>query len=271
MTGLACKRRLNLRFVLRGALLGVPAALLLLAVGLWLRTPWGRAPDPTPPAPTILAAAGPIPSGPVGLREYARYRGEDYVPVGSGFFLLLDGGDVVGVTAAHTVTLDDAGRALESIALGIAGRDTFVGEFDILRGAPGRPLEGSDLTVDHLLLAVDIPIETGMLLRPDVRGGPQPGERIWLVSGLGDGRGGRRHLEGTVQSAGEKGAWVLMDGMFDPGQMSGSPLVSQHTGQAVGMALAASPRRGRMLIGAHPIGSLVRLAEAAGDHPRLGH
>jgi hypothetical protein len=52
--------------------------------------------------------------------------------------------------------------------------------------------------------------------------------------------------------------------------MSGSPLVSQHTGRAVGMAVASSPRRGALLIGAHPIGSLVRLAEAANDYPRLG-
>ncbi|MFN2227455.1 MAG: hypothetical protein ACK2UY_14125 [Anaerolineae bacterium] len=257
---------MNVRFVLRGALLAIPAALLLLALGLWLQTPWARSPDPTPPPPTILAPAGAMPSGPVGLRAYARYRGEGYLPVGSGFFLLLDGGDVVGVTAAHTVILDDPGHPLASIALGIAGHDDFFGEFDTLRGAPGRPLAGADLTVDYLLLAVDVPLEPEMLLRPDERGGPQPGERVWLVSGLGDGR----LLEGTVQSATGTAVWVLMDRTFDPGQMSGSPLVSQHTGRAVGMALAASPRRGGLLIGAHPIGSLVRLAEAAGESPRLG-
>jgi hypothetical protein len=108
-----------------------------------------------------------------------------------------------------------------------------------------------------------------MLLQPDPRGGPQPGEGLWLVSGLGDGRGGRRLLAGTVLSAGEEAIWVVMDEPFDPGLMSGSPLVSRHTGRAVGMAVAASPRRDGLLIGAHPIGSLVRLAETAAEFPRL--
>jgi hypothetical protein len=64
--------------------------------------------------------------------------------------------------------------------------------------------------------------------------------------------------------------WVLMDDLFNPSQMSGSPLVSQHSGRVVGMVLALSPRRTRFLIGAHPIGSLVQLAETASEFPRLG-
>jgi hypothetical protein len=60
-----------------------------------------------------------------------------------------------------------------------------------------------------------------------------------------------------------------MDGRFDPSQMSGSPLVSQHSGRAVGMALVASPRRGHLLIGAHPIGSLVQRAASTGENLRL--
>jgi hypothetical protein len=60
-----------------------------------------------------------------------------------------------------------------------------------------------------------------------------------------------------------------MDERFDPSHMSGSPLVSRHTGRAVGMAVAASPRRNGLLIGAHPIGSLVQRAEAAAGSLRL--
>ena len=63
--------------------------------------------------------------------------------------------------------------------------------------------------------------------------------------------------------------WVLMDETFDPGMMSGSPLLSQHTGQVVGMAIAASPRGNRLTIGFHPIGSIVRLAEGAATFPAL--
>jgi hypothetical protein len=60
-----------------------------------------------------------------------------------------------------------------------------------------------------------------------------------------------------------------MDETFDPGLMSGSPLLSQHTGQAVGMAIAASPQGVRLALGFHPIGSLVRLGEAAVAFPAL--
>jgi hypothetical protein len=51
--------------------------------------------------------------------------------------------------------------------------------------------------------------------------------------------------------------------------MSGSPFLSQHTGQVVGMAVAANPRPDWLLLGVHPIGSIVRLAESATDFPRM--
>jgi hypothetical protein len=210
-----------------------------------------------------------MPAGPGGLQEWARYRGLAYQPVGSGFLLSLPGGPAVGVTTAHSVVLGDPGHPLERIGLGLAGGDSFAIEFETMWGQPGRPRTGEDLTVDYVLLRVDRPVDPLLPLAPDPRGGPQPGERVSLFSGLGDGRGGRRVLEGTVQSAGDTGAWVLMDDWFDPGQMSGSPFLSQHTGRVVGMALAASPRRSRLLIGMHPIGSLVRLAQSASQFPKI--
>lgn len=126
-----------------------------------------------------------------------------------------------------------------------------------------------DLSADYLFLKVDQTIPPNLLLVPDPRGAPQPGERVTLYSGLGDGHGGLRVLEGTVQSVDDKSFWVLMDRVFSPGQMSGSPFVSQHTGQAVGMVIAGSPRFGRLLLGAHPVGSLVGLANSASEFPRL--
>jgi hypothetical protein len=60
-----------------------------------------------------------------------------------------------------------------------------------------------------------------------------------------------------------------MDDVFEPGMMSGSPVLSVHTGQVVGMALAATFQDGSLLIGIHPIGSLVAEAEAATVFPRL--
>jgi hypothetical protein len=144
-----------------------------------------------------------------------------------------------------------------------------VGAFDTLWGPPGRPRTGADLTVDYLLLRVDQLVESGLLLRPDPRGAPQPGERVSLYGGLGSAGDAPDILEGTVQAVDDGGVWVLMDRWFNPYGLSGAPLLSQHTGQVVGMAVAASQGRTRIYVGVHPIGSIVRLAEAAGGGIRL--
>ncbi len=255
---------MNIRFVVRALLLGMPLALCLMVGWVLVQTPIVRPPDPTPPPPTILAPAGKMPEKPVGLREWAQYHGDPYRPVGSGFLLLLDSGEVVGVTTAHSTTIGDPNHLLERIALGAAGGTVFVGEFDTLRGSPGRRFTVDDFTLDYALLQPGEAIEPDLALGADPRGAPQPGERVTLFSGV-DGR----TRQGTVQSAGGSTVWVLMDEWFNPSQLSGSPLVSQHTGQVVGMVVAGSPRLNRLLLGAHPIGSLVRLAESAAEFPRL--
>jgi hypothetical protein len=259
--------RLNYRFILRGLLLGLPIAILAPAFWIYLHSPWGQPPAPTPPPPTIRIPAGEAPAGFTGLRMWARYHGEDHRPVGSGFFLRLKAGDIIGVAAGHSVTIGDPARPLEEIAFGFPGGGALVFTFDTLRGPPGGGGSAQDLTGDYLLLEVDQPVPENLVQRPDARGGPQPGERIWLFSGVGSNPG--RALAGTVQAANDRVFWVLMDERFEPSLMSGSPLVSQHSGLAVGMALVASPRRGHLLIGAHPIGSIVGRAEVASEYPKL--
>ena len=126
-------------------------------------------------------------------------------------------------------------------------------------------------------LVVDGPVDPSLVLRPDPRGGPQPGERVLLYSGTGTGPRGQSELGGTVLWRDEGAAWVLMDDeSFNAGMMSGSPFVSQHTGQVVGMAIATSPRhlrlippRYRVTIGMHPIGSIVEKADAADLFPAI--
>jgi len=265
----------NTRFIGRGLLVALPAAIILAIAGLNLsirRTPMGRPPDPTPPPPAILAPRGEMPAGPGGLEEWVQYRGEEYVLAGSGFLMALAEGDVVGVTTAHSVSIGDPDRPIERIALSVSGQTGLAAEFDTLRGAPGQPF-ADDLSVDYVLLHVKEPVDPALVLAPDPRGGPQPGERVALFSGLGDGR----VLNGTVQSAGQTGAWVLMDEeTFNPALMSGSPFVSQHTGRVVGMAVAATrrhyrlfPQRYRVVLGMHPIGSIVQSAESVEEFPRI--
>jgi hypothetical protein len=262
---------MNIKFVVRGLLLALPVAAItsVAYIVVMFRAQLGRPPDPTPPPPTILALHGELPAGPVGLQELARYRGDAYSLVGSGFLILLGDGEIVGVTTAHSVSLGNPDRPLEQIALGVAGQTDFVAEFDTLWGQPGQPRTGGDMRVDYVLLQADQPIDLSFVLTPDPRGAPQPGERVSLFSGLGDGHGGQRILEGTVQSVSDTAVWVLMDDLFNPGLMSGSPFISQHTGQVVGMAIAVNLRGGRLLLGVHPIGSIVQLAESATEFPKI--
>jgi hypothetical protein len=92
---------------------------------------------------------------------------------------------------------------------------------------------------------------------------------VVLFSGLGDGQGNPRPLRGSVLSVAAQALWVVMDEAFDAGGMSGSPLVSEHTGRVLGMAIAVMYRRGHTMIGFHPIGSLVQHAQAAANFPLI--
>lgn len=249
---------MNIRFVLRGTLLALPAAVLLAGLGLYRMALKANPPGPTPPPPTILAPRGPLPAGPAGLTEWARFAGEAYARVGCGFLLGLEDGQIIGVTTAHSLGPPDPARPLERIAFGIAGAPGYVIEFDTVL-ARGVPRTGGDLTVDFVLLTMPMGavVDPALVLDPDPRGAPQPGERVSMFSGLGDGDGGARAFEGTVYSVNESAAWVLMDETFDPGGMSGSPVLSQHTGRVVGMAIAVAPRGGRVAIGLNPVAAIV--------------
>jgi hypothetical protein len=255
---------MNLRFVVRGLIVALPVTLGIILIWTLLRIA-GPPPDPTPPPPIITAPRGKAPDGLVGLQEWAQYQSETYNLVGSGFLIRLSDGHIVGVTTAHSVSMGNPDHPLQQIALRVAGHEGFVAEFDTLRGRPGRPRTDMNLAVDYVLLETDSPIDPSMVLTPDSRGAPQPGERVSLYSAQIDARGEARVFEGTVQSVSEGGVWVLMDKLFNPILMSGAPFVSQHTGQVVGMVVAGSPRRHRLLLGAHPIGSITQQAEAADE------
>ncbi len=242
--------------MIRGGLLAL-AFLGLLAAGavLWLRLAFPPVPyAPPPPPPAIELPRGEIPAGPVGMQLWIRYRGEVEHMAGSAFLLVLPDGRVVGATAAHNLQLADAERPLETAELRIANGNTAERmQLSGLHGEPGQPRRfGLNLSKDHALLRPGSGAAQNLILEPDPRGGAQPGERILLIGGID----GERHA-GSVFQADARGIWCLMDGEFEPGLLSGSPVVSQHTGTVVGMAVAAGWREGRLVIGLHPIGALV--------------
>ncbi len=263
---------MNARFIAQGTVLALVVVALAGAAAWILVGPGGLGLplDPMPPHPTIDAELGTQPTTSVGLLELALYDKDVYHSVGCSFIFRLKSGEIVGATTAHSLSFE-AAAPLQRVAFEVAGRSDLVVEFDQLWGPPGWPRSGEDMTVDYVLLRAtnQASIDPALILTPDPRGLPQPGERVSLYSGLGDGRGGRRVLSGTVQSASTQAFWVVMDDHLEPSGLSGSPFVSQHTGQVVGMVIATTRRSNRVLLGAHPIGSLVRLAESATEFPKI--
>ncbi len=212
---------------------------------------------PIPRPPTITALRGNLPAYWPGLATRATYAGSEPRPSGSGFIFRLPAGGTVAAAAAHSFDL--AGE-LQSVEFSHEEQSI---ELDVLHGVPGEPRSLSmNLTNDYVLFSVQEKESLGETLEPDERGFPQPGERIVLYPGFGAQNGERW---GTILESDRNGAWAIMDEAFEPGMMSGSPVVSFHTGRVVGMALAAGLREGHTVIGIHPIGSLVEKGLEAVD------
>lgn len=244
--------------------LRVPAIAAMVAV-----LPIGPGLDPTPLPPAIAAPRGALPTRPVSALELQQSASQGYAVVGSGFFLKA-GETTVGVTTGHSLpALGQPGNHLQGVAFALPGATDHLAEFTQLWGLPGRGFSGDDLSVDYVLLSLPGDAGPDWALEPDPRGGPQPGERVALYSGPGGPGGGVRALAGTVTSSTPAAAWLLMDETFDPGGMSGSPVLSAYTGRVVGMAVAATHVRGRVLIGLNPIGGIVAHAWSANTFPLI--
>jgi hypothetical protein len=258
---------MNVRFVLRGSVLAVTALLLATAAVLLFTDPGRRLifPPIVPPPPIIDAPRGALPPLPGGLVELTKYGSDDYHPVGRAFLLRLPNGKVIGVTTAHSLSFQPS---LQCIALAMGEQTQPLFEFDAFHGEPGQARTGEDMSVDYALLHVptDIPLDPALLLYPDPRGLPQAGERVALYTLVND---QPRRFDGAVLSSYPTAIWVVMDEEFEPSGLSGSPFVSQHTGQAIGMAIATMRSGGKVLLGLHPIGSLVEKAEAAQEFPKM--
>ncbi len=262
---------MNVRFVLRGTLLALVVVLLALTAVL-LFTVRGRQllsslPPVIPAVPTLTAPRGTLPTASVGLVEWTRYGAGNYHPVGRGFLLRLPGGKIIGVTTAHSLSFNSQ-PSLRSIALAQGEWSRPVIEFDALHGEPGTARTGEDMTIDYVLLdaPLDRPIDPALILSPDPRGLPEAGERVMLYSFVDD---QSRIFQGAVLSVDPGAVWVVMDEAFDPSGLSGSPFLSQHTGKVIGMAIATTKRAGKVLLGLHPIGSLVEKALAALTFPKI--
>lgn len=273
-------RRPDRRFVARGLIVGLAAlvlgllwlsanlqaVLLALAPGLAPRPTTG----PTPPPPTLSAPRGELPAGHAGLEEWAQFADGSVACLASGFLLRLTDGTVLGVTTAHSLYFNGwPARAITHLAFRLPQATADLVRFSQFFGRPGRIFTGYNFQRDYVLLRpetlpADLPV-----LDVDPRGAPEPGERVVLYSGLGDGAGGPRPLTATVTAVSAAALWAQMDEVFAAGGLSGSPLLSTHTGRVVGMAVSAGDST-PLLIGFHPAGALSARAAAAADLFAIG-
>ncbi len=225
----------------------------------------------TPPPPKITVPCGSLPTGVVGLQEWAQEPNAAYTPISaSGFLLGLNSQETVGVTTAHSLFQNNPHRRLTRIGLGINGQAFPLAEADAYFGYPGAPESNNDLAIDYILLKTKM-VNEAYALSADPRGQPQPGERVVLFSGLGDRHGGAFSWTGTVLSVDPTAVFIEMDlkNLLTPSGMSGSPVVSQCTGKVVGMVIAAGWQGNRWIIGLNPIGHIVQIAKDANVFPRM--
>jgi hypothetical protein len=217
------------------------------------------APDlgPVPPQPQIAAPRGALPSG------FVAFTGETSGnSFACGFLLEMEDGKGtrplrVGVSAAHATPVPLPGAT----SVFRAPDGSLVANLDgqIARGSTFRH---AHFTMDYALWSVagDVPAER--FLKPDPRGAGQPGERILVYGRFTAPDGGSKSWPGVVMKITADATWIQLDEELKSYGFSGCPVVSQYTGQVIGMAVAGwqkTPSR----MGLHPIGSLVEKARKA--------
>lgn len=221
-------------------------------VVMWFDPPGvANIPDfgPRPAPPQIDAPTASPPDGTLALNGIL--EGGSFA---CGFLLQLDDGQRVGVSSAHAVAFLPASIEAAFLASDGTLAATLTGQVE--RGSPFRQTHFSS---DYALWRVG-EISPGIsFLKPDPRVLVQPGELVWIYDPFQSSPDGAVRHAGVVMQADAEAIWVQLDESFNPSGFSGCPLVSQHTGRVIGMAVAGEDLP-PVLIGAHPVASLVETA-----------
>jgi hypothetical protein len=203
---------------------------------------------PTPLPPAIPAPPGTLPQGELAFT--GAYPGGTF---SCGFLLDLGDGLRAGVSAAH---------ATAALPVGVPATLRFSDgkTAAVLTGQIGRgsPFIQEQFNLDYALWSVDPTADAHLFLLPDARGQGQPGERVLVLSQAP----GAPRWPGVIIQSKAGATWIELDDSFDPRGLSGCPVVSQYTGRVVGMAVAGA-NRPPVVMGLHPVGSLVEKARAA--------
>ena len=182
---------------------------------------------PTPNAP--------VPTGLILFQPKFYWAGSDPTLQGTGFLVKTRSGETVGVTSAHFI--DPRGPVLLRAEWLEIGSETPKASFTKCWGRPGQlgiHMEAADRTSDYLLLVYETGMSNIAVLEFDVRDKPDVDERVWVPDKTADATFGYRLVEGVVVDANTLSITIVLDSPIILQSQSGSPVLSQKTGQVIG-------------------------------------
>lgn len=208
-------------------------------------------PGPTPPSPRFADTQGEIPGG--FLAFAGAFQDGTFA---CGFLMELEDGQKVGVSAAHATPVLSGDVPAQ---LCTPGREPAA----LLRGqlARGSTFQRANFSSDYVLWDVSRVSAGTHLVQPDPRGRGEPGERVFVYSWESSRAGTPIRHPGVILSATEEAIWIQLEESFSPAGYSGCPVLSQHTGKLIGMAVAGEDKH-PVVMGLHPAGSLIEKAQA---------
>jgi len=175
--------------------------------------------------------------------------------VGSGFFLRLPDGTIIGATAGHVLA--------DTHYVPLHFRDSVNGATIAVFSRPAAPLRdwrNGGIVDDILLLYPDTVPAAEYVLATDPHTAMQPGERVTVLSGVSKPSNARRlRFAGTVGRVTADRVTVLMDDLPSPGQLSGSPVMNGR-GEVWGMLTTCGWHADGVHIGVNPIGAVLAAA-----------
>jgi hypothetical protein len=208
------------------------------------------------PPPVILVPPGPLPGG---YRAFGGiYNGGTF---SCGFLLDLEDGRRVAVNAAHSIPRLSPQTPAELWTPDGKRAALLKGQI-----AYGQIFSQNRFSMDYVLWTVAADTASDYFLKPDPRQQVEPGERVWVYSLSDNGASGSKLWPGAVMSAAPDAIWIQLEDSFNPAGLSGCPVISQHTGRVLGMAVSGA-NQPPVVMGLHPIASLLEKAHAALPKP----
>ncbi|MBI3860995.1 MAG: hypothetical protein HY290_03785 [Planctomycetia bacterium] len=221
--------------------------------------------DDEPPA-VVVHVAPPTHDKQLLAQPQLNFAGGKVTQQGTAFFVRAPNGETAAVTASHYLNQD--GPALEHVWLlnVSAEKPTPLADSTVSWGPPGGigargPNDLTDLQTDRFLLPVSVDDKIVHVLDLDDRAFPNSRERVWFPDKQPSEPGGFRLIEGTVTKIDARFFIVRLDSAIKPQSQSGSPVISQVNGRALGLWAGVTQSKGTTFLYLNPAREIRRALE----------